>query len=276
MGIGNQSLALILTEHCYRPIEGRLLCLGKQTVLLSRDKILEHFDLYGIDNAKLIDAFEKEYDDRTRHKQRFSLTTINDAVLLASFCNASYDALDRSDYEGANILHDMNREVPPDLRSQFEFIYNGSCMDNVFDAATYLRNTSRMLKPYGRIVHVESAGSYPGAFTMFSPEWFFSYYAVNDFLDCRVYATLYRRLRNTPGKGRLDVFSYRPFFTRDPNYDYYNAAKSIDGILRVLVVAEKGRPQSIGRHLVEAHDDQGDFQWIGTQRGRRRAGRHRP
>ena len=103
MGIGNQSLALILTEHCYRPIEGRLLCLGKQTVLLSRDKILEHFDLYGIDNAKLIDAFEKEHDDRTRHKQRFSLTTINDAVLLASFCNASYDALDRSDYEGANM-----------------------------------------------------------------------------------------------------------------------------------------------------------------------------
>ncbi len=44
----------------------------------------------------------------------------------------------------------------------------------------------------GRILHIECATGVPGAYLMYSPEWFFSYYAINNFIDCKVYVTIAR------------------------------------------------------------------------------------
>ncbi len=62
-----------------------------------------------------------------------------------------------SDREKADFIFDLAHGVPDDLLGRFDFIYNGSVLDNVFDPATCIRNVARMLKPngvtfgYGRI-----------------------------------------------------------------------------------------------------------------------------
>jgi hypothetical protein len=45
-----------------------------------------------------------------------------------------------SPYEGAEIIHDLNRPVPDKLKESADFIVDGSTLDNVFDPAMVLRN----------------------------------------------------------------------------------------------------------------------------------------
>lgn len=95
-------------------------------------------------------------------------------------------ALDASPYEGAEIIHDMCLPIPNKLRGCADFIFNGSCLDNIFDPAQALRNISAMLRPEGRVMMFEHGTMIQGAFTVFSPEWFFDFFAANRYADCQV------------------------------------------------------------------------------------------
>lgn len=239
MGINKQTLALLLSEQKYRPITGDFLCIGKQTVNVPLDALLGLFERHGVPDRMMKDAIRQEnMDVKTRHAG----SSVYDHSLIKAMAggNVKYNCLDVSDYEGADIIHDMTSPVPSSLHEKFDFIYNGSCMDNVFDPVSFIRNTSRMLKPNGRIIHIECAGAVAGAYLMFSPEWFFSYYAINEFVDCKVYVTIARNSTGHPAIFDTALYHWRPPFTRDPNYDYIEGCKSINGLMHVIVVAEKG------------------------------------
>ena len=102
-------------------------------------------------------------------------------------------------------------------------------------------DTTKILKPGGRIIHIEGACAIPGAYLMFSPEWFFSYYSVNNFVDCKVYVTIAREEGITPYIFDTDLFAWAPFFIKKSGYKYVDACKTINGLMHVLVVAEKGK-----------------------------------
>jgi SAM-dependent methyltransferase len=160
--------------------------------------------------------------------------------MIASFSDANYVCLDRSPYEGADIIHDMNSPLPVELVGKYDFIYNGSCMGNIFDPVSFIRNTSKMLKVGGRLLMTEASGPNPGAYLTFSPQWFFSFFAVNNFVDCKVYLVVGR----DPGPNRYmydcDLFLWKPDFTRIEGYDYHAACRTLDGLSHVLILAEKG------------------------------------
>jgi hypothetical protein len=61
-------------------------------------------------------------------------------------------ALDHSNYEGAEIIHNLTTPVPPELRKRADFILDGSPLDNVFDPATVITNFAEMLRPGGRLI----------------------------------------------------------------------------------------------------------------------------
>ncbi len=88
------------------------------------------------------------------------------------FCDADVIALDVSDYEGAEIIHDLNTPLPNKYRSVADFIFNGSCLDNLFDPAMAIKSMSKMLRPGGRVMHVEHGSPIQGAFLCYSPEFF--------------------------------------------------------------------------------------------------------
>ena len=232
MGINQNVFKLLLLENSYKPITGNFLSIGKHTVSMNNNIICNLLKDYGMPFLN-----NKDIDTSTRHSSKKNLS---DTALLKSFSNAKYSCLDVSNYEGANIIHDMNLPIPNSLKNKFDFIYNGSCMDNIFNPVSFLINTTEMLKPGGRILHHERSTTGAGAYLAFSPEYFFSYYSINKFADVKIYETIKKKSTNR-FEGKADLFSYSPYFTRDHNYNHLKSINSTEGLMHLLVLAEKGK-----------------------------------
>ena len=236
MGILNIGAELLFHEHKYKKISGNFLSIGKQTNTISYNHLVPILKKYGIDKKKFNLAYKKEKDTTTNH----TLGNIYDHTFYSCFANIKYRCADVSNYEGADLIHDFSKPISRNFHNKFDFIVNFSCMDNMFDPVTFLLNTSKMLTNTGRIVHMEVAGNYPGAYLMYSPEYFFSYYANNNFTDCKVYLLVTKGCHNKSRfLNKFDIFTYSPYFTRQKNYDYSKACRTIPETMYVMVVAEK-------------------------------------
>lgn len=106
--------------------------------------------------------------------------------------NIPHRVLDQSDYEGADIIWDLGYPIPEHLVERFDFIFNGGCLDNMFNPAQAMMNFTRMLKPGGRLVCMESASSFNSPYLMYSPGWFCDYFRENEFDDWEAYICSYR------------------------------------------------------------------------------------
>ena len=92
-------------------------------------------------------------------------------------------SVDISDYEGSEIIADLNQEIPPELEGRFDAVFDGGTMQHIFDVPQVLRNLHRTLKPGGRLVfsavpvnnHVDH-GCY-----ILSPTLFVDYFRANNY-----------------------------------------------------------------------------------------------
>jgi SAM-dependent methyltransferase len=177
MGISSHIFRSILKEHAHRPLAGKGLLIGRQSVFFTQDNMRA---IAASENVPLKDI-QLSKDTETRAGGE-----ITDYELFTSFCDLEMDALDVTDYENANIVHDMHYPVPAALHNQYDFIYNGSCMDNLFNPAEFLKNCSRMLKSGGRILSIEHGSAYPGGYLLYSPDFFLDFFAINNYADALV------------------------------------------------------------------------------------------
>jgi hypothetical protein len=108
-------------------------------------------------------------------------------LLIEQFGAISVTSFDASRYEGATVLHDMNREIEHDR--QYDTTIDLGTLEHVFNLAVALRNVASLCKTGGRIIHVLPANNFNGhGFWQFSPELFFSLYSTeNGFADTEVY-----------------------------------------------------------------------------------------
>ncbi|MBU3000751.1 class I SAM-dependent methyltransferase [Roseovarius nubinhibens] len=99
------------------------------------------------------------------------------------------ETMDFSDYEGAAILHDLNKKPERKLWNQFDFIFDGGTVEHVFNVPMALEGLYRMLKPGGRLVSANGLnGWYGHGMYQFNPElvWTFWRRACNcNVIDCR-------------------------------------------------------------------------------------------
>lgn len=189
MGITKPMARFIVREAKHAPIRGAVLLLGRQTVSLTPAAFHALLDDEGV---KLADT-SVDLDEHTTHGAGRGL--ISDSYFFRALGADDVSAIDVSDYEGADIVHDLNEPVPPSLENRFDFICNGSVLDNVFAPAAALCNVTRLLKPHGRVAHLEHASNViNGAYLQFSPNWFSDYYALNGFADCKSYLAFFREL----------------------------------------------------------------------------------
>jgi SAM-dependent methyltransferase len=180
MGFFPTATEVILQEHKFRPIKGRVLMIGRQNTGLTPDAAKHLVTRNGI--PLLTDSFEIDKD--TKHSRGDD--EITDRSFFAAFTDCSVEAIDVSDYEGAEIVHDMSVPIPDHLRGQFDFIYDGSTLDNVFNAAIAMQNINDLLKPGGRCVLMNWSNSTPTAYAMLSPDWFMDYFSYQEYEDARV------------------------------------------------------------------------------------------
>lgn len=261
MGIDGFAARMILHEHRHRPIKGTVLTIGRQSIGLTP-----------IDMEMLLQATGTQR--RPNHEYRVDESTvgvsrekpyITQESFFAAFSDAKVLSLDVSDYEGADIVCDLQGKVKWKHRGIADFIYNGSCLDNIFDPAAAMRNMSRLLKPNGRVYHYEQGNSHPTAYVKYSADWFMDFYALNEFADCKVYIadkpnTLGVPLVNpngTTAPRRSDynivVYSYNPYVENagGPGYD----CSSIETMTRYEVhcIAEKAPKSTVDRVPIQKH-----------------------
>ena len=72
------------------------------------------------------------------------------------------DALDNSAYEGANVVHDLNKPLPVALMEQYDLVLDAGTLEHVFHFPTVLENAMRMVKPGGDIIFIKPANGLCG------------------------------------------------------------------------------------------------------------------
>lgn len=222
---------MLIQEHEHRPIQGRLLALGPEEVAITQDEI---------------DALFTASDRRrgiipTTPRRAPGVECATDEYFFGKFPIESLDSLDVVEGRGATVVHDLNYPIPDCLANRFDFILDGGTFDHLLNVGIALENVVRMLKPGGRVFQYNAASNYMGkCYTEFGPDLFNDYYALNGFVDCKVYVA---RETENEANAPWDVFYLNKIRTRDLNCGKRQM---------VVVIAEKGE-QTLGHVLpVEA------------------------
>lgn len=161
MGI-HLNLAVIIADWCQRyKIEGPVLMLGVQDTPFSADEL------------------ERALRPDEMHAGTGQQSILSDKALFARLGMPEVQALDISDYEGADIIFDLNFEAtPPEIKRRFNFIVNSGTLEHIFHVPNALANMSAMLKAGGYILHVFPMNNWVDhGFYQISPTLIFDYYA---------------------------------------------------------------------------------------------------
>ncbi len=158
------------------------------------------------------------------------------------------DVLDISAYEGANIQHDICSDLPEHLVGVYDFVFNASVLDNVFDPAQALKNMNRTLKPEGgRIVHIEMATNDKFPYLVFTPGWFLDYYAINHFKRCQIYLAQYNTVEEL-------LFGPWLMWGCMPLTNLKLSAPTLQGSSAILVIiAERESSSTIDINPIQGH-----------------------
>ena len=83
-------------------------------------------------------------------------------------------ALDYSDYEGADLVHDLNAPIPSAWKDRFDVVCDGGTLEHVFHFPTALQKCMEMVRPGGRLFIHTGINNFCGhGFYQFSPELFY-------------------------------------------------------------------------------------------------------
>mgnify|MGYP001617199187 FL=1 len=145
MGLPAPLAEFMLHEHKYRRIEGKVLFIGRQTVYLTDQTLDVLLRRHGLKNLA---AGPVEYDNETVEGKKYH-RFITDRYFMKTLGVENVSFMDVTKYENADIIHDLGYKVGKSLHNRFDFIYNGGCLDNMFNPAVALMNMSKMLKTGG-------------------------------------------------------------------------------------------------------------------------------
>ena len=150
-----------------------LVMIGKQDIYISKKvlmKIVDSMDITGFNNEvkeKIINGEDK----------------IDSYDLFYMIGFKEVHAIDVSDFEGADIILDLNETLPMDYVDRFDYVLNGGTLEHIFDIAKAMNNITKLVKFGGSICHIAPAvGMVNHGFYSISPTFFVDFYKKNDFL----------------------------------------------------------------------------------------------
>jgi hypothetical protein len=226
---------MMAQEHKFRPIEGSILTLGRQTVSLTLDKALRILREEGVKptSAMINRAQTFGLDHSTRYGEGGGVLT--DRALFALFGENDLVAMDVSTYEKAEIIHNLNNPIGKDLENKFDFIIDGGTFDHLFDIKTAFINLTKMLKISGRTFMWNGASNFTGtAYLSYAPDFFRDYFLVNKYSDCKAY------LAEVSRQGQFKSWNI---------FEYTGGRKFKEGMdafhtpfmMMTVIIAEKGK-----------------------------------
>lgn len=235
MGINVTLVECLVREGAFRPITGDILTVGRQTIYFTPEQILAFMRSHGLDTSA-IDPGSLERDTSTLDPWAGHETAnlISDTALFRLVTQGTLHALDRSDYEGADIIHDLSQPLPPNLHNVADFVVDGSTLDNTFNPVQTLKNYCELLRPGGRLLMINAFSGDSTPYCIMPPMWYLDYFVMNKFVDAKIYVFVYRR---------EEPQSYNVFVL---DLDYVQEHKRRMGrfvcpdAMNVIVFAEKG------------------------------------
>jgi SAM-dependent methyltransferase len=246
MGVADLTVAAMIREAVRKPFQGTAYTFGRQTVNIAPEQVLPLFRHLGCEPA----ITEFHIDRATRYAQRNEgENCIRDIDFLTALGLSNVKAIDISDFEGAEIIIDLNRPLPSELETSCDLVLDGSTLDNIFDPVTALKSIGRMLRPGGRaFIHNLGNASYlfPGIpYTVFNPVWFFDYFVWNNFDYCQAYCFVY------PTGKRVATFALS--LERAARLQGSGFVRQIDTpyCMSILIYAEKGADSTWDRMPIQ-------------------------
>jgi SAM-dependent methyltransferase len=263
MGLSACAVELIINEHLYRTLDkARVLLIGRQNTDLTPGAMTRLLDLYDLLPRESY-AIEKPGSmNHTVQSLGPEFERLADVSVFRSLADCTVSALDISDYEGAEIIHDMNRPLPWRYKRRFDFVYDGSSLDNIFNGPQALMNMWDLLKPGGRLVMYDAANSAKTAYAQYSPDWYIDFFAINNAADCKIYVQEFPRgaqpifadpvpTDEPPISGCL--WHFDPLVQWYDQWGYQNSQIS-DGVERyTYVIAEKSKESTSNVMPVQLH-----------------------
>ena len=88
------------------------------------------------------------------------------------YLGASYvHSFDRSDYEGATHLHDLNQPIPERHKERYSLVLDGGSLEHIFNFPMAIRNCLEMVEIGGYFLATSPMNNFVGhGFYQFSPE----------------------------------------------------------------------------------------------------------
>lgn len=202
MGISIRSAQLLTEAVVESRITGNVLTLGVQDCFFKPQELNALLKRYGIAAPEDVLLSEKP----TLRAAGF----ISPEMLFRALGFAEYHTLDASDYEGCDLVFDLNSgQLPPELVGQFDFIFDGGTIEHVFHIPNALHNLGHMLKVGGVIYHASPTNNFiDHGFYTFSPTFFLDFYSENKWEIVDLYLQSNHR-ENLYG-GSYYLYDYHP------------------------------------------------------------------
>ena len=164
MGIDLNSAQLLIRAQKSGVSFERAITLGRQRLLCDRQTLLAILRASGY---QMPEACVLRLLDPTREYSEELFHILGASEILA---------VDARDFEGAQVIHDMNLPIPDALDSSFDVVLDGGTLEHIFDLTTALRSAIRMVRPKGRFISITQANNFCGhGFYQFSPELYYRF-----------------------------------------------------------------------------------------------------
>ena len=177
MAISSSTIRLLERESKRSRFKGSLLQLGRQEIWSSKMAMLsiaskEQYDLVAVENQHPL------------KKSRFvNCMCMDDVQFFKMLGFSSVHSLDVNDFEGADVLYDMNIPIPFESIhfKKYDVIYDGGTLEHVFHVPNFLKNVFDLLAVNGRVIHYSPVDMFNHGFYNFSPCLFEDFYRANGF-----------------------------------------------------------------------------------------------
>lgn len=163
-------------------------------------------------------SFTEEQFTRTFAREPFR--DLYSDEFIRSLGATDYVSVDRSDFEGANFLHDLNEPFAETMRGQFDFVFDGGTLEHVFNYPAALKHSMELVKVGGHFLTVPPANGHMGhGFYQCSPELFFGVFSAQNgftikkivvFESYRDNAQFYEVASPAQLKGRVELSNSPP------------------------------------------------------------------
>ena len=243
MGLSLQMAEFIAVEGKYKPLPKVVHTVGRLAMGFTYEEAASVLRRCNVEPCPV----KIEIDTETTEERIGQHGRINDRTFFGMLGVSEVAAIDISNYEGASIIWDLCTPIPERLAEMSDFIVGGSTLDNVFSPAQYIQNIARMLRPGGRWFEINHANDFMRPYVILPPPWYFDYFCVNKFADCRVYVL------DCSGP----VHAYKMLVPLLPNQQVgwgliENFEGREDSMLAVVAFAEKGRDSTWNATPVQA------------------------